>query len=191
MVIGFNRLVVSTKIIEYTGINTGFMSGGIMSQNEHDPFDDHINSESFDVSELDNAVPPSEMDLEMQAFFDNLPTALNHELWDTELDERQKLISAHLTSELVERVMRENHPELLQDINDAELIALLSVPITIAMLAEQRLHQSRQEAPEFISSQAKHDFLAPTLAPPPANSRNFRQFFSQAKDFFIRLFRRT
>jgi hypothetical protein len=191
VVIGFIRLVVSTKIIEYTGINTGFKSGGIMAQNEHDPFEDHINSESFDVSHLDNAVPPSEMDLEMQAFFDNLPTALNHELWDTELDERQKIISAHLTSELVERVMRENHPELLQDINDAELIALLSVPITIAMIAEQRLHQSRQEAPEFISSQAKSDFLAPSILPSPAASVNFRQFFSQAKDFFIKLFRRT
>jgi hypothetical protein len=162
-----------------------------MSQNEQDPFEDHINSESFDVSHLDNPVPPSEMDLEMQAFFDNLPTMLNHELWDTELDERQKIISAHLTSELVERVMRENHPELLQDMSDAELITLLSVPITIAMLAEQRLHQNRQEAPEFISTQSKQDFLAANISAAPATSRSLQEWFSQAKDFFIRLFRRT
>jgi hypothetical protein len=161
-----------------------------MLQNEQNPFEDHINSESFDVSHLDNPVPPSEMDLEMQAFFDNLPTALNHELWDTELDERQKMISAHLTSELVERVMRENHPELLQDINDAELIALLSVPITIAMLAEQRLHQSREETPEFISNSAKQEFFAPMVVPITRNSGGLRQWFSQAKDFFTRLFRR-
>jgi hypothetical protein len=190
VVIGSIRLVVSTKIIEYTGINTGFKSGGIMSQNEHDPFENHINSESFDVSHLDNPVPPSEMDLEMQAFFDNLPATLNHELWDTELDDRQKMISAHLTSELVERVMRENHPELLQDMSDAELITLLSVPITIAMLAEHRLHHSRQEAPELITTQSRQDFLPSTLLPGPTASRSLRQWFSQAKDFFIRLFRK-
>lgn len=161
-----------------------------MSQNEHDPFEHHINSESFDVSKLDNAAPPTEMDLEMQAFFDNLPNALNHELWDTELDERQKMICAHLTSELVERVMRENHAELLEDINDAELIALLSVPVTLAMLAEQRLHQS-QETPELISSQSKSEFFAPSLISNPKPSGGFRQWFSQARDFFIRLFRRS
>lgn len=162
-----------------------------MSQNEHDPFDNHINSESFDVSRLDNAVPPTEMDLEMQTFFDNLPTALNHELWDTELDERQKLICAHLTSELVERVVRENHPELLQDMSDAELITLLSVPVTLAMLAEQRLHQNPQETPELISSQSKTDFLAPSILPKAKNTKALRQWFTQAKDFFIRLFRRS
>ena len=161
-----------------------------MSQNEHDPFENHINSESFDVSHLDNPVPPSEMDLEMQAFFDNLPTALNHELWDTELDERQKMISAHLASELVERVMRENHPELLQDINDAELIALLSVPITIAMIAEQRLHQSREETPELISGSSKQEFFAPAVVPLTRPSESVRQWFTQARDFFVRLFRR-
>lgn len=162
-----------------------------MSQNEHDPFEHHINSESFDVSQLENAVPPTEMDLEMQAFFDNLPTALNHELWDTELDERQKLICAHLTNELVERVVRENHPELLESFTDGELIALLSVPVTLAMLAEQRLHQSQQTAPELISSQPKTNFLPPTVTPSPSTQVSLRQFFSQAKDFFIRLFRRS
>lgn len=161
-----------------------------MSQNEQDPFEHHINSESFDVSKLDNAVPPSEMDLEMQAFFDNLPTTINHELWDTELDERQKLICAHLTSELVERVVRENHPELLESFTDGELIALLSVPVTLAMLAEQRLHH-QQTAPELISSQAKTDFLAPSILPNQSTQTSLRQWFSQAKDFFIRLFRRT
>ena len=78
-----------------------------MSENQHrNPFEDHINGETFDVSRLDNVPPPNEMDMEIQAFFDSLPKPLNHELWDTELDDRQKTICAYLTTEMVEHVMR-------------------------------------------------------------------------------------
>lgn len=162
-----------------------------MSENPKDPFEKHINGENFDVSRLDNPVPRSEMDVEMEAFFDNLPLPLNHEIWDTELDERQKALCAHLTTELVERVMRENFAELLQDLSDEQLIYILNVPVTLAMLLEQRLHQEKEEAPELISAQnpSNHPNISADLFPTKENS--FGHWFSQAKDFFIRLFRRS
>lgn len=164
-----------------------------MPENKHrNPFEDHINSESFDVSNLVDAVrEPSELELEIEAFFDSLPDKLDLTLWDNDLDTRQKIISAHVTTILAEKILREDHADTLEGITDAELIHLLTVPITLAMLAEQRLH-TVDKKPNPID--------VPPITPPsyddfadlPPNWGDIlNDMFLRAKDFIISLFRRN
>jgi hypothetical protein len=155
-----------------------------------DPFEDHINSESFDVDRLDESLPRSEMDWEIEQFFDELPYPLNHELWDTELDERQKLICAHLTTELIDRVMRVHHDDTLDGLNDDQLIVILTVPVILAMLAQQRLYH-----PKF--AELKLPVLVPpaltkeeVIPEPPTFKARMNHWLVQTRDFIIRLFQR-
>src|SRR5688572_1038445 len=149
-----------------------------MSENQHrNPFEDHINSETFDVSRLDNVPPPNEMDMEIQAFFDSLPKPLNHELWDTELDDRQKTICAYLTTEMVEHVMRVYYAEELQDLSDDQLIYILTVPVTLAMLAEEHLHD-------------KYAAAAPEKPEPVMPLFNHPNAFANNQQFDFQLYRK-
>lgn len=104
------------------------------------PFEDHIESDAFDVSDLSNAPLPDDID-DIEAFLDGLPHPLTHELWDTALTERQRVICAHLATELVEHVLREQHADDLSEFSDEKLTYLLTVPIIVAMLAERELHK--------------------------------------------------
>jgi hypothetical protein len=159
-------------------------------KNQHNPFEKHINSDSFDVDSLDRTLPRSEMDLEMEQFFDKLPYPLNHELWDTELDDRQKLICVHLATELIDRVMRVYYEDMLDDLSDDQLIFILTVPITLAILSQQRLHKPEaREQKEFV-------LVPPPLkeekAPPPLRSKlrqGINKWLFQAQKFIIHLFR--
>jgi hypothetical protein len=158
-------------------------------QEQQNPFEDHINSDAFDVERLDKAFPQTEMDLEIERFFDELPYPLNHELWDTELDEQQKVICAHLATELIDRVLRVNHQETLEHLNDAELLELLTAPITIAMLAQQRLYHSE---PKEVKAQI---LIPPPLEkaptkPVPTLIEQLKGLLNQLQDFVIRIFRR-
>lgn len=158
-------------------------------QEQQNPFEDHINSEAFDIERLDKALPQLDMASDIERFFDELPYPLNHELWDTELDERQKVICAHLATELVDRVLRVYHEDLLEDLNDEQLIYILTAPITIAMLAQQRLYETK---PEKV--------MPKILVSPPLPEENpnrismlmgqIKIWFNHAKDFVFRVFRR-
>ncbi len=163
-----------------------------MPEKKHrNPFEEHINSESFDVSHLGSLKQLSKLDGEMNAFFESLPDNLRDELWDKELDNRQKEITAYLATELAERIMREQYPEILSDLSDGELTYFMTVPVTLAMLAEQRLHQSEQKVEQektlHPTALDRDDF-----AELPANwGEKLNEWFLQAKDFLIRLLRRS
>lgn len=156
---------------------------------QRNPFEDHINSESFDVSNLGAVQERSAIDMEMEEFFASLPDELNFELWDKELDDRQKVISAYLATELAERILRDQHSDLLEDHSDAQLIELLTVPVTLAMIAEQRLHQPEQKKEEYTHplNSYRDDFSEL----PPNPGEVLKDWFLKAKDFIISLFRRN
>lgn len=168
-----------------------------MPEKKHrNPFEDHINSETFDVSQLENVPSLSQMAVEMQAFFDSLPRPFNYELWDTELDNRQKMICAYLASEIVEQVLREQYSEELQDLSDEQLTDMLMVPLTLAMLAEEHLHEKPQPP-----SAEKQDSHVPTLNHPTAYDDKLQfdfaafqemlqRWYYKTSDFFQRLFRK-
>lgn len=111
----------------------------MVDKKPRDPFGEHIESDAFDVSELSDAPLPDDIN-DIDAFLDGLPQPLTPELWDTALDDRQRIICAHLATELVERVLRDQHNEDLSDFSDEKLTHLLTVPIIVAMLAERELH---------------------------------------------------
>jgi hypothetical protein len=167
-----------------------------MPEKKHrNPFEEHINSETFDVSNLENAPQAHPMDLEMQAFFDSLPGPLNYELWDTELDDRQRMLSMYLTTEIVERVLRVHYADELEEFSDEQLIDILMVPVTLAMLAEERLHEKPQ-VPE--PEKAETNVLAmnhPNFEDAPefdfaALKEMLRLWYQRTRDFFMRLFRK-
>lgn len=163
-----------------------------MPEKKHrNPFEEHINSESFDVSHLGSIKQLSKLDAEMNVFFDSLPDNLTHELWDKELDNRQKEITAYLSTELAERIMREQYPELLNDMSDAELTYFMTVPVTLAMLAEQRLHQPQQKIELEKTSQPNPLYQDDSAELPINWGEKLNEWFLQAKDFLIRLFRRS
>ncbi|MDQ7036892.1 MAG: hypothetical protein Q9P01_19270 [Anaerolineae bacterium] len=168
-----------------------------MPEKKHrNPFEDHINSETFDVSQLENVSSASQMAVEMQAFFDNLPQPLNYELWDSELNDRQKMICAYLAIEIVEQALRVQYAEELQDFSDVQLTDMLMVPVTLAMLAEERLHEKPQRP-----ASTKQDSHVPTLNHPNAYDDKLQfdflafqemlqRWFYKTKDFLQRLFRK-
>lgn len=159
-------------------------------ENHPDPFEEHINSDTFDVDSLDKPLPRSEMDLQMEQFFDKLPYPLNHELWDTELDDSQKLICAHLATELIDRVLRIQHEEMLEDLNDDQLIFMLTVPITLAMLAQKQLHKPERLKPKLpiLVPPSLKELESPTFLPITLKQR-IGNWLIQAQNFIVRLFR--
>ena len=169
-----------------------------MPEKKHrNPFEEHINSETFDVSNLENAPQVNPMDLEMQAFFDSLPRPLNYELWDTELDERQRMLSAYLTTEIVERVLREQYADELEEFSDEQLIDILMVPVTLAMLAEEHLHEKPQppksEEAEVHLSALSHPNYGDEDMPEfdfVALKEMLRKWYNNIRNFFTRLFRK-
>jgi len=157
---------------------------------QQNPFEDHINSEAFDIERLDKVFPQTDMDLDIERFFNELPYPLNHELWDTELDERQKLICAHLVTELVDRVLRVYHEDLLEDFNDAQLLDILTAPVTIALLAQQRLYktETKQVEPKIlIPPPLEKETIESSPAP---FLEKMKHWFNQFQVFVLRIFRR-
>lgn len=157
------------------------------------PFEKHINSESFDISRLDISSLPPEFEAKLQHFFDTLPQPLDHSLWEQVLDEQQQLISAHVTLELVDRVMRVHFGDKVRNLRDDELIYLLTVPVTIAMLAEQRLHQDKAaEAPAVPEQPQSPPPAHPVQSPAEIPDWGIRlnKWLLRARDIAIRILRR-
>jgi len=150
------------------------------------PFEDHINSDSFDVSNLGEGSRVAEMGVEISDFLKRLPQPLTHELWDTELDEQQKAISAYLVTELAERIIRELHTDEVAQYSHHELIFLLTVPVTLAMLAEQQLHTpAKPEQP--VQPIIAHPTAYPSQTTPIIAQANFAAIREIAMRWFQRV----
>lgn len=106
------------------------------------PFEEHIESDSFDVSDLENATPLVDATgLEVEDFLDELPAPLTPEFWDEALDDRQRLLCVHLiTSDRLTEIVRESYEDKLDDLSDDQIRALMTIPVLVGMLLENRLH---------------------------------------------------
>ncbi len=114
-------------------------------------FEEHINSDAFDLSKLENLVPPfSEEEHRVLNYLAQLPQPLDESLWETELDEEQRLLCAYLTTELADNVMRSQHSELVEHLGDEELLQVLTLPVVLGMLVEANLHQAASEPQEPV-----------------------------------------
>ncbi len=109
-------------------------------------FEEHINSEAFDLSQLESLAPLlAEEERHLLDYLAQLPQPLDHDLWDTHMDEQQRLLCAYLTTELLENVVRERHQDLVEHMSDEDLFQLLSLPVMVAMLVEENLHDTQPD----------------------------------------------
>lgn len=121
------------------------------------PFEDHIESEQFDVSGLDATLDLSDLGLKVQDFLDHLAHPYDTEVWDEELNDQQKQLCAHLVNALIDRYVRTECEDELGHLEDEELIVLLTTPVAMALLAQQRI----------LSSQIPAQPAAPEVPPAP------------------------
>lgn len=112
---------------------------------QRSPFEEHIESDRFDLShlgQLQDAIPPHPL---VQRVLDALPAALDHRVYDGKLDARQQAICDQLAYLLVQRSLRQEYAEDLQELTDDELFVLLRTPLAVAMLAQAHLHTLESE----------------------------------------------
>ena len=126
------------------------------------PFEDHIESELFDVSKLESMAPILDaISLEIQSFLDELPESLDTESWDDLLDDRQNLIYKNIvTSDRVCDIMRECYEDDLDSMSDAQIKKLLMMPVLLGMLMEEKLHPTQpvsEPAPTMPSTTSDAD----------------------------------
>ncbi|MEO1289958.1 MAG: hypothetical protein AAFV93_19550 [Chloroflexota bacterium] len=157
---------------------------------QRNPFEDHINSESFDVSYLGAIQERSDFDMEMDAFLQSLPENLDHSLYDIELDSRQQAICSYLTHTLSEQLLHDESGEFSEDVREHHLQQLLTMPVAIAMLAQQRLCEPEIEVQHPLHANPdsyRDDFseLSPNLGEKIING------IITIRDFIINLFRRS
>ncbi len=166
------------------------------------PFEKHIESDAFDVSKLESTSQQtdiSEAGRRVQELLDSLPQPLSYELWDTHLDDDQKRLSAHLSLIVVERVLRQHHADELADLSDDQLTYLITLPIVLAMLTEERLHRTYQPPPTPArrpSATALHPLEENDPSPSAAEdtlsnlSERLRRAGRQIKAFLVELYKR-
>jgi hypothetical protein len=104
------------------------------------PFEDHIESDAFDVSQLSIPGDPARLQEQLNTLLNSLPQPLDYRLWDEELDDTQKQLCIHLATAVIERYIRPGHADELGDISDDDLLMILNVPLAMAMIVQQRLH---------------------------------------------------
>lgn len=109
----------------------------------HNPFENHIESDDFDVSKLGEPGQSPLMDalrIRVKALLDGMPQPVDNRIMD-ELDDHQKHLCMVLTDELVRRLIRPQFSEQLREVSDDDLIYMMSAPIAAAILAEARINQ--------------------------------------------------
>lgn len=164
-----------------------------MPEKQHrNPFEKHINSELFDVSQLGDRLPMSEMDMLLSAFFDALPEDLSEAMWNKALTEDQQNICIHLTAHLIQRIKSQpEYPEWIDTVPEDELRRFLLIPLSIGMLAENHLREDDEPEPA-PPAPVTHTTYEQGYADLPADwGMMLNERFLRAKDFIISLFRRN
>jgi hypothetical protein len=83
---------------------------------------------------------PNQLEEQINTLLNSFPQPLDYRLWDEELDDFQKQLCAHLTQAVIERYIRPMHHDDLGELSNDDLMMMLTVPIAVAMIAQQRLY---------------------------------------------------
>lgn len=168
-------------------------------------FEEHIESEDFDVGDL-GTIGSLNLSPQLTELLTSLPQPLDYRIWDEYLDERQKLLCAQLTIEIIDRVLRDQFPQEVMHLSDDELIYMLTVPVALSVLVESQFSKKPKptEAPVVSSVSARGNVSVldeqnrplpekplqrPVQNPEWANALG--QFVRDTSRFFKKLFRRT
>ena len=129
-------------------------------------FEEHIESDDFDVSRLGLTYGMSDLSSQVSDLLAQLPRPFDYRIWDQYLDERQKLLCAQLTFEIIDHVIREQHLQETIHLSDDDLVQMLTVPIAITILAENvssREHDVRLFLSQPLLDETEH--LEPLTKP--------------------------
>lgn len=116
-----------------------------MSKRNRNPFEDHIESEAFDLNPLlgeGTEVPHHVLQPRLEAWLDAMPQPLVIGSWDDKLDDMQKQLRACLVAEMLERGMLDEFSEQLAHIDSETIKLLLHYPLTLAMLSQDYFRQN-------------------------------------------------
>ena len=97
-------------------------------KNRRNLFEEHIESDDFDVSRLGLTYGMSDLSSQVSELLSQLPRPFDYRIWDQYLDERQKLLCAQLTFEIIDHVIREQHLQETIHLSDDDLVQMLTVP---------------------------------------------------------------
>lgn len=135
-------------------------------KNRRNLFEEHIESDDFDVSRLGLTYGMSDLSSQVSELLAQLPRPFDYRIWDQYLDERQKLLCAQLTFEIIDHVIREQHLQDTIHLSDDDLVQMLTVPIAISILAESmssREHDVRMFLDQPVPDEPVH--LEPLTKP--------------------------
>ena len=107
-------------------------------------FEEHIESELFDVSDLGQVRAPLMPHRMVQLALDTLPATIDHRVYDRELNKRQRELCDHLAHQLLKQVLRAEYSDELQALNDDELLYILKVSLATAMITQAQLTETQQ-----------------------------------------------
>ena len=116
-----------------------------MSKHNHKPFEQHIESNAFNINPLVDAgtnVTHQVLHPRLEEWLDSLPHPLTIGQWDSELDDMQKRLRHSLAVEIIERGMLDEFAEQLEHIDQETLLLLMQYPLTLAMLSQDYFRQN-------------------------------------------------
>lgn len=131
-----------------------------MSKRNQKPFEDHIESNDFDINPLIDAgtnIPHHVLHPRLEEWLDNMPQPIAQGKWDDELDNMQKRLRHSLAIELVQRGMLDEFAEQLDGIDDETLIVMMHYPITLALLSQDYFRRNGYPHDWELLDIADHD----------------------------------
>ena len=147
-------------------------------------FEDHIQSEGFDVSQLGAPNPFVGIRERVNTLLNSLPQPLDYRLYEEELDATQKELCAYIAEAVGDRYIKPTLAEQqINDISDDDLHMVVTITVAMAMIAQQRLSIPTSETP--IRPQLKP--IMPVAVPPPPKAPVQRTFWGRIKRRMARM----
>lgn len=156
-----------------------------MPNKKRNPFEDHIESEAFDLSGFasdnnrlasDNSRLASDEDPRitcdmlhplLTAFLETLPETDDDDLWEDRLDDLQRQLRACLTTEIIDKIAESPYRQRVKDLSEEDLAVLVMWPMTLALLAQDHLRHHGHLTPTDKTSLLHAEPARPRPATPP------------------------
>lgn len=149
------------------------------SEDKHrNAFEDHIQGESFDVSQLGAPNPFVHVRERVNTLLNSLPQPLDYRLYEEELDETQKQLCAYVAEAVAERYIKPTLSEQQpNEITDDDLHMVVTITVAMAMIAQQRLYIPTSEMPNRPMLKP----IMPVEVPPPSKPATQRSLWGRIK----------